>query len=350
MIELTKGQKAVLWSVSIPMAAIGIAGGLASYANFVDIIGTESMAASVVLAGEGGVLVVALVYLLLTLLGQHTPMPVRFGLWALPVVGSVSGVMLAETDSERVVMAVAPLAMTVAAEGVALVARRVVAFQTGVDLEASRRNGLMIWHANRAVNGKGGARKRSEKAVWRLAKGFAATDTQVAVQLGDVQRIRVTEGADVNLARVLGGAGTETPELPAAPEKPAEKPATAPVPMLAPLIQPVPPQAVTRPAVAPVEPVVVVEPEAFASGGREDDGYDFIRGVMDEAAASVGADLVSNLMTAHDAAKVLGVKPGAIRTYVYRNQLPVADSDTAGRNLFHPDDVAKLKAKKARNA
>lgn len=322
MVKLTKGQKAVLIMASAPMAATGIAGGIASFFNFRTILdGQASAALSIVAAGEGATLVAALVMLALTLLGQHTPAPARFALWALPAVASVAGGILADDLKMKVVMVAAPLAMTVSGEGVTLVARRIVAFQTGADIEQQRRSGLLLWHANRAANGKGLAKKRSELAVWRLTKQFAATDTQMSVQLGEVQRYRIGEGADANLAAVLTGQTTvkaperarAVPAAPAAPELPAA-----------------PSQGVQQPLTA------------SSFGADDPDGYGFVKGVLAEAEEQVATDTQVQLLTVADVADMKGVAPGTVRSWVNRGKLPVHERDADGRSLFHPLTVADL--------
>ena len=322
MVKLTRGQKTVLILASVPMAATGIAGGIASFFNFKDTLkGSASAALSIVAAGEGATLVAALVMLALTLLGQHTPAPARFALWALPAVASVAGGILADDLKMKVVMVAAPLAMTVAGEGVTLVARRIVAFQTGVDIEQQRRSGLLLWHANRAANGTGLAKKRSELAVWRLTKQFAATDNQMSIQLGEVQRYRIGEGADANLARVLSGeTATKAPALPSA------APAAVPAPEL--------------PA-APSQPVQ--RPSAASGFGADDpDGYGFVKGVLAEAEEQVATDTEVQLLTVADVADMKGVAAGTVRSWVNRGKLPVHERDADGRSLFHPLAVADL--------
>lgn len=306
MIKLTRGQKVVLISAAAPMAAVGIAGAVATFVNMKGVLVNEATALGMVAAGEGATLICALVCLALTLMGQHTPGVVRAGLWVLPVVASGAGIYLAKDGNHAVAMGITPLAMTAAGEGVALVARRIVAFQTGTDIEQQRRSGLLLWHANRAANGKGLAKKRSELAVWRLTKQFAATDTQMSVQLGEVQRYRIGEGADVNLARVLSGENAQpsvkAPELPAAPS-----------------------QAATEPL----------------KDEQGDDGYAFIQSVLDSAPVD-DSDPTAGLWTADDVARQANVKPGTVRSWVHRQKLAVAYRDTDGRAYFEPKDVKAL--------
>lgn len=315
MVKLTKGQVAVLVAASLPMAAAGIAGGIASYFNFVDVLASKSNAVSLVLAGEGATVICALVALAVTLMGQHTPAPARAGLWLIPLAASVAGVFVAPNLNTQIVMGLSPLAMTAAGEGVTLVARRIVAYRTGVDIEQQRRSGLLLWHANRAANGRGLAKKRSELAVWRLTKQFAATDTQMSVQLGEVQRYRIGEGADANLAAVLSGAGNV-----------AQQPRTAPAVPAAP----------ERPAIAPQ---AATEPHSDDEQDDDPQGHAWIQKLLDERDdADDEQDPTDGLLTADDVARQLNVKPGTVRSWVHRKKLAVAYRDTDGRAYF--DQVA----------
>lgn len=315
MIKLTRGQKSVLITASVPLAAIGLAGGIASFFNFRTILDGQAAAAlSIVVAGEGAILSASLVMLALTLLGQHTPGVARAALWLLPAIASVAGGILAPTLNMKVVMVAAPLAMTVSGEGVTLVARRIVAFQTGVDIEQQRRSGLLLWHANRAANGSGLGKHISKAAVWRLTKQFAATDAQMSVQLGEVQRYRIGEGADANLAAVLSGTTKAAPALPAAaPVKAVEAPSGAAqlaVPAESSLLYPK--TLSTPPAAVQAAPVA------------DEQNWDFVKGVLAEAEQIVAADpdpVEPKLLTTAEAAALLGVSPGTVRSWKARGVL-----------------------------
>lgn len=328
MVKLTKGQAAVLVAASLPMAAAGVAGGVASYFNFASLLASRSNAISLVLAGEGATVICALVALAVTLMGQHTPGPARAGLWLIPLAASVAGVAIAPDLNTRIVMALSPLAMTAAGEGITLVARRIVAYRTGVDIEQQRRSGLLLWHANRAANGSGPGKRISKAAVWRLTKQFAATDSQLSVQLGEIQRYRVGEGADNNLAAVLSGAAVRPSERPAVaaapqlPELPYEAAADQPAPLLNPEVLP-----------------------ALMAGAAEvtaDDSWEFISGVLGEAEAHVAADPNLKLLTSAEVATLRGVNPGTVRSWVSRGKLSVADRGPRGEALFSPVDVARM--------
>lgn len=342
MIKLTKGQVAVLTLTAAPMAVVGISGGVATYVNMNNVLGREASAMGLVAAGEGATLIAALVALSVTLMGQHTPAVVRLAMWLTPLIAAATGVALAPNHNEAVVMGVTPLAMTAAGEGIAFVARRVVAFRTGVDVEQQRRSGLLLWHANRAVNGGKLGRKLSKAAVWRLSKSFASTDADLSDQLGGIQRVRIAEGADVNLSRVLSGS-LESPSkspaaLPAAPTAPAgyedlsglpTLPERAPQPELAPVLNA---EAVSLVKVGPAAPVNEAE-----DGGLPE----WMRDAMDEAEARVIDDPSVKLMTVAEVAALKGVAEPTVRSWKARGKLRVHDMQD-GRPMFHPADVAQL--------
>lgn len=329
MIKLTKGQTAVLALASLPMAAVGIAGAVATYTNMKSILASRETAMGIVAVGEGGTLVCALVALAVTLMGQHTPGVVRAGLWLVPLVASGTGVSLARTHDQMVTMAVTPLAMTVAGEGVAFVARRVVAYRTGTDIEQQRRSGLLLWHANRAANGRGVGRWTSRAAVWRLTKAFAATDGQLSVQLGEIQRFRISQGADINLAAVLTGT---------LDEKPMKAIQTAEKPM----VGPVAPARYAKPLTAPSSPSLADAARALAMRDAEADGsLDALAAEADEAEAAVANDPDVKLLTVAEVAALKGVKPATVRSWKHRGVLPV-EAMVDGSPRFHPLAVANL--------
>lgn len=312
----------------LPMLAVGVAGGYATYVNMENVLHRSATALGVVAAGEGATLIAALVALTVTLMGQHTPGVVRAALWLIPVGASVTGYLLAPNANERVVMTLTPLAMTAAGEGIAFVARRVVAYQTNVDIEQQRRGGLLLWHANYAAKGNGLTHKWSALRVAQLTKAFASTDAQLSVQLGEIQRYRIAEGADANLATVLGWATND-----------AVRPAVAPA-VPAPALPPVTVQkAVSEPPSGSDD----TDPDPAA---KDDDAW--IQDLLaDHAERQAEAKLIVTLLTGDDVARQLNMKPGTIRSWVQRGKLRVHDKDENGRNLFHPDDVAALSTKMA---
>lgn len=343
MIKLSKGQTTVLIATSLPMAAVGVAGAVATFVNMDNVLHRGASALGLVAAGEGATLICALIALAVTLMGQHTPMPVRLGMWLIPLVAAATGVALAPNSTEAVVMAVTPMAMTAAGEGIAFVARRVVAYRTGIDIEQQRRSGLLVWHANRAANSTGPARRISTAAVWRLTKSIAATDPELAAQLAETQRFHIGQGASQNLAAVLTSG----------PERPSLAPA-APAPVDA---QPEAPESFYGPAWRVDEPAPVELTEAAGAVVEFDgeayrpvpvdavpaDGYDWIQRAIDENEDRLAKDgTVVGLLTGDEVAKRCNVKPGTVRSWVKRGTLRVHDKDASGRSLFHPDDVDKL--------
>ncbi|USH45445.1 hypothetical protein SEA_ASIS_70 [Streptomyces phage Asis] len=328
---LGKGQIAVLVLACAPMAAVGAAGAVATFVNMDRILKSGASAAGMVAAGEGATLICALVALAVTLMGQHTPPVVRLGMWLLPLVAAVAGVALASGTNEKIMMAVTPMAMTAAGEGVSFVARRVVAHRTGTDIEQQRRSGLLLWHANRAKNGGAIGRRISQAAVWRLTKAFAETDAQLSVQLGEIQRYRIADGADVNLAAVLAGPVAKSPQR---SRKAVDAPA-APLPALPP----------AAPSEARPQPSADADNNSHAAPAteteRDADNLAWIQGIMAEAQANVKADPQVKLMTVAEVATLKGVAPGTVRSWKHRGKLRVHDV-VDGSPMFHPDDVAGL--------
>lgn len=239
--SLTRGQKWTLGAATLPMLAFGGLGAWGTYTNINTVFGRSATALGIVAAGEGATLVLALVYVGLTLLGQSSPAAVRLGLWALPGIASSVGAIVATGTRDAVVYAVTPIAMCVAAEGAGLVARRIVIYCTGVDMETQRRNATVLrrlaYERARAANHPGKWTKRlAERRSWRLARHVGTGDTHLGTGLVTVQRERVTAGADAALAAMYG-AVVEAPALPAAvtpvtaPDTQATAPETDPEPM-----------------------------------------------------------------------------------------------------------------------
>lgn len=339
--EFGKGKVALVVTIVAPIAAIGIAGAVASFYNFTGFLnGQAASALGLVAAGEGAALACALVMLLLTVLGRPTPGVVRAGLWLLPIVAAGVGATLAPDLNMRVTAGVTPLAMTVAGEGIALVMRNVVAYRTGVDLEANRRAGLMVWHVRRANNGSGLGKWLSKGAVWRLARQFAATDSQVSVQLADVQRYRIADGMDAGMAAILDGTADEGPVRPAKALAPAPAPEAPAAPV----------QAALAPAeVRPGHTVLAPMASPAEAAPAEDDGFAWVKGVMDEAEARVVADSTV-LLTGVQAAALANVNDGTIRSWSSRGKagkgkLRIADRDANGKSLYDPADVVAFAAK-----
>lgn len=339
-LKLTWGQVAVLVAASLPMVATGVAGAVATFVNMRSVLPSDATAMGIVAAGEGATFICALVSLAVTLMGQHTPATVRAGLWLLPVAASGLGIYLAPGHAMAAVMAATPLAMTVSGEGITLVARRIVAYRTGVDIEQQRRSGLLLWHANRAANGRGIGKWLSTAAVWRLTKAFAATDAQMSVQLGEVQRYRIGEGADQNLAAVLSGSVGSKPEK--APALPPVAPAVLPGPTtLAGSYEPVTSASVPFKRTEGRPVTLEIDDNGNVESVNDPDGWGFVAGVLAEAEERVASDPTVGLLTVAEVAKMKGVSPGTVRSWKHRRKLPVYDT-IDGSPMFHPNDVAKL--------
>ncbi|NUW06810.1 conjugal transfer protein [Streptomyces sp. CAI-21] len=212
---LTRVQIGVLTAAFVPMLATGVVGGIGTYSNIGHAYGTGT-ALGALGAGEGATAVLALVLLGLTMLGQSSPRVVRVGLWALPAAAAVMGAMAAPDPGRTVVYALTPMGMSVSAEGMAFLARRIVVHTDGRDAEKERRTADIVqalaYHRARAAHHPvSWVRKRSDRASWRLARKVGVGDTALGSRLRDVQRDRITDGADAALASMFG---TTTPALP----------------------------------------------------------------------------------------------------------------------------------------
>ncbi|MDI6413161.1 hypothetical protein QLX52_30605 [Streptomyces albus] len=219
--KLSSGQTILMAAAALPMIVFGALGGWGTYSNIVSVFHRSATAIGVVSAGEGATLVLALVMVVLTMLGQSAPTPVRIGLWTLPAVASAVGAAVAPTVTERIVFAVTPMAMCVSAEGIGLLARRVVIYRTGIDMEAQRRNAhvvqqIAVQRALAAGHPDEKARKKAELESWKLARKVGRGDDGLGAGLVRVQRERMTDGADTALAVMFAPAATDpgTPALP----------------------------------------------------------------------------------------------------------------------------------------
>lgn len=206
---LTKTQKIVLTAAFVPMLLTGVAGGIGTFSNIGHAYG-EGTALGAVAAGEGATAVLGLVLLGLTMLGQSSPWPVRVGLWALPAAASVMSAMAAPDPARTVIYAVTPMGMCVSAEGMAFLARRIVVHTDGRDAEAERKAAAVVqalaYHRARAANHPDkGVRKRSDRKSWRLARKVGVGDVALGSRLLDVQRDRVTDGANAALSAMFAG-------------------------------------------------------------------------------------------------------------------------------------------------
>ncbi|MEU6682673.1 conjugal transfer protein [Streptomyces sp. NPDC046832] len=206
---LTRVQIGVLTAAFVPMLATGVVGGIGTYSNIGHAYGTGT-ALGALGAGEGATAVLALVLLGLTMLGQSSPRVVRIGLWALPAAAAVMGAMAAPDAGRTVVYALTPMGMSVSAEGMAFLARRIVVHTDGRDAENERHTADIVqalaYHRARAAHHPSDrVRKRSDRASWRLARKVGVGDAALGSRLLDVQRARVTTGADAALASMFGG-------------------------------------------------------------------------------------------------------------------------------------------------
>ncbi|WP_407110921.1 conjugal transfer protein [Streptomyces sp. DSM 116494] len=214
---LTRAQIAVLSAGFVPMLATGVFGGIGTYSNIGHSYGSGT-ALGALAAGEGATAVLALVLLGLTMLGQSSPRIVRAGLWALPAAAAVMGAMAAPDLGRTVIYALTPMGMSVSAEGMAFLARRIVVHTDGRDAENERRTADLVqalaYHRARATHHPSDRVKWwSERKSWRLARRVGVGDVALGSRLLDVQRDRVTAGADAALASMFGTAAPDpTPD------------------------------------------------------------------------------------------------------------------------------------------
>ncbi|WP_028815310.1 hypothetical protein [Streptomyces flavidovirens] len=205
--SLTTAQKVVLAAAFVPMLATGVAGGAGTYSNISHAYG-KGTALGAVAAGEGATAVLALVLLGLTMLGQSSPTIIRLGLWALPAAASAMAATAADDPGRTVIYAVTPMGMCVSAEGMAFLARRIVVHQDGRDIEAEAKAAAVVralaYHRARAVNHpQARVRKSSDRTSWKLARKVGLGDASLGERLLDIQRERVTSGADAALAAMF---------------------------------------------------------------------------------------------------------------------------------------------------
>ena len=220
MRKLTKGQVAVLAVAAVLMTGVGGFGAWGTYTNAVTAFHREATAAGVVAAGEGLTLILGLVMLLRTMLGQSSPAVVRLGMWLAPVSASFIGITIATSTREAAVYAVTPLAMSGAAEGLGFIARSIAVYTTGVDAEVMRHNAdaarqLAFHRAVADSHPDDRKRKRAVRRYWQLAKYVGVGDTELGAGLVDVQRHRVRDGADAALATMYGGQASQKEASPA---------------------------------------------------------------------------------------------------------------------------------------
>ncbi|WP_432019673.1 conjugal transfer protein [Streptomyces sp. 1222.5] len=206
---LSRVQVGVLTAAFVPMLATGVVGGIGTYSNIGHAYGSGT-ALGALGAGEGATAVLALILLGLTMLGQSSPRVVRVGLWVLPAAAAVMGAMAAPDIGRTVIFALTPMGMSVSAEGMAFLARRIVVHTDGRDAEHERRTADIVqalaYHRARAAHHPvDRVKKRSDRVAWRLARKVGVGDIALGSRLLDVQRTRITAGADAALAAMFGG-------------------------------------------------------------------------------------------------------------------------------------------------
>jgi hypothetical protein len=118
--------------------------------------------------------------------------------------------MAGPDPGRTVIYAVTPMGMCVSAEGMAFLARRIVVHTDGRDAEAERRAAAVVqalaYHRARAANHPDRrVRKRSDRKSWRLARRVGVGDVALGSRLLDVQRDRVTDGANAALSAMFAG-------------------------------------------------------------------------------------------------------------------------------------------------
>jgi hypothetical protein len=217
--KLSKAQGIVLAAAFLPMLATGVAGGRGTFTNISRAYGSGT-ALGAVAAGEGATAVLALVLMGLTMLGQSSPRVIRLGLWALPAAASAMAATAAQDPGRIVIYAVTPMGMCVSAEGMAFLARRIVVHQEGRDAEAEAKAASVVrelayQRAVAANHPDAKVRGQAERASWKLARKVGAGDYALSLRLLEVQRERVTTGADAALAAMFT---TPAPVLEATPD------------------------------------------------------------------------------------------------------------------------------------
>jgi hypothetical protein len=276
---LTRTQKIVLTAAFVPMLLTGIAGGYGTYSNIGHAYG-QGTALGAVAAGEGATAVLGLVLLGLTMLGQSSPWPIRVGLWALPAAASVMAAMAGPDAGRTVIYAVTPMGMCVSAEGMAFLARRIVVHTDGRDAESERKAADIVrslaYHQARAANHPSDrVKKWSERKSWRLARRVGVGDVALGSRLLDVQRDRVTDGANAALSAMFAGItkqeqSTETERIRSTADLPESTPESITVSVVR-VPDPVPvdygKSMFTLKPLPPVDPAPVasIEPRAIAA-------------------------------------------------------------------------------------
>ncbi|MFJ2162387.1 hypothetical protein [Streptomyces sp. NPDC087856] len=214
--ELTTWQQIVLGTAAVVIAIVGGVGALGTYTNAANAFHRQATAAGVVAAGEGLTLILGLIMLGRTMLGQSSPAVVRGGMWLTPVSASCIGLSIASSPREAAVYAVTPLAMSGAAEGLTFIARSVVVYTTGRDAEADRRNAttvqqLAYQQALSTGHPDDGVKKSATRKAWRLIGRVGIGDQHLGENLVDVSRDKLTAGAGHAMDQMLALPGAVAP-------------------------------------------------------------------------------------------------------------------------------------------
>ncbi|MEV0470240.1 hypothetical protein [Streptomyces prunicolor] len=219
---LTTGQQVVLGTAAVVITIVGCVGAWGTYTNTLAAFHRQATAAGVVAAGEGLTLILALIMLGRTMLGQSSPPVVRGGMWLTPVSASCIGLTIASSPREAAVYAVTPLAMSGAAEGLGFIARSIVVYTTGRDAEADRRNAatvqqLAYQQALAARHPDKNVQDDAARKAWKLIGKVGVGDQQLGEGLVDVSRGKLTAGAGQAMDQMLALPATAAPADPPAP-------------------------------------------------------------------------------------------------------------------------------------
>jgi hypothetical protein len=250
--EMSELQAKTVKFIAAVMALVGAAGATGTFMNMRGVFGGGT-AVGVVAAAEGATLVLALTTIALTIIEQPTPWILHLGMVGIPTAAAIAGFEAAGADTAKaIVFALTQLAMVAAAEGGALVARKVIVYTTGVDPNAQKRNAdiaqRLNFHAARAQKHPSNTvQRRSLREMWRLAKYAGVGDNALAEDLVQAQRARIAQGTDEALRGMFSSSGEAAPG-------PTVGTASA------------------KPALAPATPFVKVPDQVFLSSEQNDEG------------------------------------------------------------------------------
>ena len=197
--------------------------------------------------------------------------------------------------------------------------------------------------------------ERSRASVDRSVVAEKLTDELLDADRAEAARTMALLAAQAKLSKALDKADDKHGEGAArfaelkgttkAPALPAAAPAAAELPPLPEL----PAEDITQPLTLPVMTVTEIRPGHTALAPVEDNGYDFIAGVLAEAEATVAADPSMKLLTTAEVAELAKVAKGTVRSWSSRRKadgsvkLPSAGRDEAtGESLYRQDDVMAL--------